>query len=899
MSTTALQEEISRLRQRVAILEAREQQRRQEAAEHAQYATRFEAIFANTPMGIIITDPDGNFIQSNAGLTNILGYTEAEVCCVMSLKQLTHPDDVAPTKRVFTELINGGRQTHTFIKRVRHKDGHYIWTHTTIFANHDDDGQRQHIILMFEDITEHMQATQALKASEERYRLISKLTSDYIYSLNIQPDQEPSLNWVLGAFTHITGYSMLEIANNGGWVSLIHPDDRPQWHEQHLHNIATNEAGHGQYRLITKSGQTRWIRDQWRPQTDPQTGQVTQLLGAVSDITHHHEADVERERLLVELQRQSAIMETTPDFVGMIDMNGHMLYINPAGRQMIGKTDAPIEEIHPADYLPPDALNRLNNEIIPDLLTHDGVWQGSLPVQRADGTRIPTTQAITIIRNEADEPISIGAIVRDVSDFKQMTYQLKQAKERAIAANRAKSAFLASMSHELRTPLNAILGFSQLMSRDRGLTAEQQDNLQIINRSGEHLLALINDVLEMSKIEAGRTSLHLTEFDLHRLFEDMEDMFFLRANGKGLSLLLEREPNVPRYVRADEGKLRQVLINLISNAIKFTDKGGITIRARYHDDNHVHGHHHLHVEVEDTGQGIAPDEIGQLFEAFVQTKSGATSQEGTGLGLAISYQFVKLMGGELSAKSKLGQGSLFKFALDLTPVDAAAVTILQPTRRAIGLQPDQPTYKLLIAEDRLENRKLLVQLLRPFGFEIREAVNGQEAINIWQQWQPDLIWMDIRMPIMDGYQATKHIKATPQGQHTKIVAITASAFEEDRTLILQAGCDDFVRKPFRDEDIITALEKHLGLNFIFDEDNATNIDTPSLAADNITHIPPALLGQLHQATLEADFDAIFTTISHIQTDYPAIATSLAELANNYQYDQLLTLIEDTGVLNAA
>lgn len=389
------------------------------------------------------------------------------------------------------------------------------------------------------------------------------------------------------------------------------------------------------------------------------------------------------------------------------------------------------------------------------------------------------------------------------------------------------------MSHELRTPLNAILGFTQLMSRDQTLSPEQHDNLEVISRSGEHLLALINDVLEMSKIEAGRTTLNPQSFDLYRLLDGLKDLFLLRTTDKGLQLNLHRTPNLPQYVHTDEGKLRQVLINLLGNAVKFTEEGSVTLRVRSEPpEREVSGREKggastptlppahtptLYFEVEDTGPGIAPDELETLFDAFAQTTSGQKSQEGTGLGLAISRQFVRLMGGEITASSSVGQGSIFTFHLPIELAEVTEVERGQPGRPVVALAPGQPAYRLLVVEDNWANRRLLVKMLEPLGFAVREAKNGREAVAIAAEWEPHLIWMDMRMPVMDGYEATKQIKAAPKGQAMIVVALTVSAFEEGRALILSTGCDDFVRKPYQEHDIFDKLAKHLGVRYIYED----------------------------------------------------------------------------------
>ncbi|MCA1994766.1 MAG: response regulator, partial [Coleofasciculus sp. S288] len=333
--------------------------------------------------------------------------------------------------------------------------------------------------------------------------------------------------------------------------------------------------------------------------------------------------------------------------------------------------------------------------------------------------------------------------------------------------------------------------------------------------------------------------------------------------------------------------------------LKFTKEGGVSVRVSVVSNKQQrttdNGQLTIHFELEDTGSGIAADELETLFEAFVQTKTGKEAQEGTGLGLPISHQFVKLMGGDMTVSSQVGRGSVFKFDIILSAADATDIETQQLTRRIIALEPNQPRYRILIVDDKWTNRRLLMKLLNPLGFELKEASNGQEAIAIWEHWEPHLIWMDMRMPILDGYETTKRIKATTKGQATAIIALTASIFEEERAIVLSAGCDDFVRKPFREADIFDTMHKHLGVRYVCDkpidlqprETTDSNALTPSAFAT----LPSDLRTNLQQAAICIDMDKIDRVLTQIRTHNAALAEGLALLAADFKYDQIADLIQ--------
>ena len=468
----------------------------------------------------------------------------------------------------------------------------------------------------------------------------------------------------------------------------------------------------------------------------------------------------------------------------------------------------------------------------------------------------------------------------------ERTTALLIAKEAAEAANRAKSVFLANMSHELRTPLNAILGFSSMMRCDPQLTGAQVESLDIINRSGEHLLALINDVLEMAKIEAGRLRLEVAPFDLGTMTRDVTDMMRLRAEQKGLSLRLDQASEFPRVIRGDEARLRQILVNLIGNAVKFTHSGGVTLRLGVRHDQHQH----LLIEIEDTGPGISPEDQERIFRPFVQLAEGA-EQKGTGLGLAITRQFVDLMGGRIAVESTLGRGALFRVELPVEQADFPAAQPLEQ-RDVVGLSPGQPAYRILIAEDQQENQLLLSRLMDAVGLETKAAANGEQCLRLFQAWHPDLIWMDRRMPVMDGPQTARRIRRLPNGGKVKIVAVTASAFKEQQQEMLDAGMDDFVSKPYRFGEIYDCLARQLGLKFVYRTEAAQTQASPvTLTA---VALPAALRLELQEALECLDSERIASLLIQVGEIHRQLGDVLTRLAKGFDYPAILRLLAEVG-----
>lgn len=602
-----------------------------------------------------------------------------------------------------------------------------------------------------------------------------------------------------------------------------------------------------------------------------------------------------QEKLQESEQRFAALFNYAPAAITLLDIDqGRWVDVNENTENLYGYSREELLNMHPADVSPerqPDGC--LSSMAAKDVLQQ--ALAGGHPVfewlhYHRSGREVFCEVRLSRHPSQ-DRNLILGSII-DITERKRAQEELHQAKEAAEAANRAKSTFLANMSHELRTPLNAILGFTRLTLRDAGLTLEQQENLGLVKRSGEYLLELINDVLEMSKIEAGRTELQTTPFDLCDMLHTLMQLFRARAEDKDLALRLEMTSDLPIWISADARKLRQVLINLLSNAVKYTSQGSITLTAACQTT--TAGDYQLEFTVTDTGRGIAPAELAHLFEPFVQSSEETTTQsEGTGLGLSISRQFARLMGGEIIVESTPGKGSSFRFYIRALPVNADEPQQTCAQGRVIGLAPNQQLWRILIVEDKEENRVLLSKLMTAMGFEVREAQNGSEGVQVFQQWSPHLIWMDMRMPVMDGYEATRRIKASERGQTTIIIALTASAFAEQRSLMLAAGCDDFVGKPFQEQEICEKMVKHLDVRFIYEATEIAqarvNVNAKPDASD-LASLPLDMLIALQRAAEEADEERLLALLGGLRADHGELVASLENLISDFQFDRVLDMV---------
>jgi signal transduction histidine kinase/DNA-binding NarL/FixJ family response regulator len=504
---------------------------------------------------------------------------------------------------------------------------------------------------------------------------------------------------------------------------------------------------------------------------------------------------------------------------------------------------------------------------------------------------VPVAQVLRILKEALALSESAQKELRDYQD--NLEELVQQRTSELQAANRAKSVFFANMSHELRTPLHAILGFSTLVRDDPGLSQQHRHDLDIVNRSGERLLDLIDDVLDVAKIESGIVVVDNAPFDLRDVIQDTLDIMRPRARAKNLDLALAVFSDFPRFARSDAGKLRQVLVNLIGNAVKYTERGCVFLRL---DSKPMEDPRQLRLtfEVLDTGIGIAAEDQARIFAPFVQAgKTG--SQNGTGLGLNITRQFVELMGGTIRVTSTLGKGSAFRVDLPAQKAEESDVMAASPAPQKItGLAPGQPEYRILIVEDNRESWLLLRRQLQEAGFSVRVAEDGAQGIEILRAWRPSLIWMDLRLPVIGGLEAVRRIRELDFGREVKIVAISASAFAHQRDELLAAGFNDFVLKPCRRDQIFDCIARQLGVRYLYGEAAPAKEPASALCQQALAALPEELRRELMKAVISLDTDYIAAAIGRVSEHDGALGKALERQAARFAYTKILNALEDGG-----
>ena len=776
----------------------------------------------------------------------------------------------------------------------------------------------QEAVIIVRDITEQRKMENEIRQSEEKYRLLSEELEQRVKERTAEVqdlyDHAPTGYHSLdenGIFQmmnqtelDLLGYTHDEIVGKKRLVDVLTPDSVQIFHKNFPVFKQKGVLNNVEFEFVRKDGEIIPVIINALALFDKQ-GNYMHSRSTVFDNTELKKIQAEISRInnfsdtalelakagywYIELGGESDIYTSSDRLIQILGDDYHADHIYELDNEWLGNMIA-------AD---PDLAKKAQKALDEVIEGRKDRYEAEYEYRRPKDGRVVWIHDIgNVVFDSAGNRVGISGVCQDVTQQKTMENELKKAREAAENANKAKSVFLANMSHEIRTPMNAILGFAQIMMKDEKLDARNRSHIETINRSGEHLLTLINEILEMSKIEAGHVTYNAVTFNLISLLKDICSMFQPRVDAKKLKLTLDLSPNMVEYVVSDEIKMKEILINVIGNAVKFTDEGGITISCKCSRDPLAKdpGKIILNFDVADTGVGIPTEDIPRLFQAFEQTRSGAQMVGGTGLGLAISQSHARLMGGEITVTSEPGKGSVFHIRMAATRGRKFDLPIEAPIRKVNGILPETPKVKVLIVDDHPDNRKVLREFLEPIGISTREAENGIQAVELTESWRPNIILMDIRMPGLNGFEAARLIKLKPENQDIHLIAVTASILDLDKEKVTDSGMTGYLRKPFRENDLFNILEEKLGNIFTYSEQArvapaAAGNGLSSGPLEDVATLPPELIGKIRQAAVNAQFDQLLNAIEAIRGSAPRLSNHLRNLTNNFQYDALLKEIE--------
>ncbi len=737
--------------------------------------------------------------------------------------------------------------------------------------------------LLQKEVAERQQSEQALKTAHERFITILDGLEAAVYVTDMQTYE------ILFVNKHID-----QLVNNNELLGKV------CWQVFHSTQPCTfcspnqimtgkgqpTSAYHWEYQnpdtqrwFYIQGSAIRWIDGRWV------------RLEVATDITERKQAE---EALRANEERFQLAMRGANEGLWDWNLEKNEVYYSPRWKQILGYGEQELSS-HPTEF-----FERLHPDDIPQSLEKvTAYFERKIPhyeitvrMQHKQGHYVWILSRGIAVWNPQGKALRMVGTHMDLTAQKQTEDALSQAKEAAEVANRAKTVFLANMSHELRTPLNAILGYAQLFKRDKTLNAKQQESIAVIQRSGEYLLTLISDVLDVSKIEANRMVLFPVEFDFKHFINEINELFLMRSKQKGIDFHYQFITQLPTVIQADETRLRQIIINLLSNAVKFTKQGEVIFKVGSTQASSSHfPNWKIRFQVEDTGIGIASEELSKIFKPFQQVGERNYQMQGTGLGLAISQKLVEMMGGQLHVESTLGEGSTFWMELDLREVSSKGQ--LESIDKPVMIGISGPSPKILVVDDQWENRSILTHLLTPLGFEVFKACDGEEGVELATQIQPNAILMDLVMPEMDGFEATRQIRKIPQLKDVVIIAISANVFELDQQDSIKAGCDDFIAKPFQIEILLEKLNQYLNLNTIYQR-TAKKSDIQAQADVSISGPSPEQAAILFDLTLIGDIEGILDYLENIEknkSELKQFVFKVKKLAEDFQVHQIGDLIK--------
>ncbi|MEG4422117.1 PAS domain S-box protein [Microcoleus sp. LAD1_D5] len=825
------------------------------------------SILESTPDIIVVKDREGRYVALNSNAANFLGKPSEEIIGKDDWELL--PPDTAREMMAKDRHIMAAGITESYEEDISSHDETTKTFLTTKAPWRDTNGNILGIIATTRDITDRKQAEQKIRQTLE----MLDLASDGII---IRDMDDRIIYWNQGA-ENLYGWTKAEVV--GQYIHTFLKTVFPKPLETVLAEFFQQGSWEAEVQHTTSDGRHIIVASRWTLQRDGE-GKPCAQLEINNDISDRKQAE---DAIKQSEERYRSLIAATSQIVWTADAEGRCPDM-PSWRAYTGQTEAEVIGFGWLDAIHPDDRER-TNQVWMEAVQTKNLYDIEYQIRGADGNyRYFQARGVPILDEDGSIREWVGTCT-DIHDRKQAEFLMAKAKEAAEAASRAKSEFLANMSHELRTPLNGIMGYAQILQRSKVLNEEERSRIDVIYQCGSHLLTLINDILDLSKIEAQKVELMPTDFHFPAFLQGVAEMCRIRAELKGIQFHFPSSPELPIGIRADEKRLRQVLINLLSNAIKFTDEGTVSFIVSFATEEKIR------FEIRDTGTGIAQDQFQAIFQPFEQVGDRRRQTEGTGLGLAISQRIVELMGSTIQVQSEMNVGSIFWFDVNLSQADEWVKTSQIDHRgQIIGIKERQP--KIVVIDDKWANRSVISNLLSPIGFEVSEANDGQEGWEKILEVEPDLIVTDLLMPELDGFELIKRVRESDNFKDTIIIVSSASVFEADQYRSLEAGGNTFIPKPVQATELLQKLQQYLQLEWLYEANEAQlaiGSDTNELIA------PPAIeMEMLYELAMKGNFLQIVkqaVLLEAIDPKYIPFAKILHQMAKDFQDEEILTFIQ--------
>ncbi len=859
---------------------------------------QLRAVVNTLPDPVWLKDAQGVYLACNARFESLYGATVAEIVGKTDYDFVDRAMADSFRANDQAAMAAGGPRLNEEELHFA-SDGHREVMETTKAPMFDGEGRLIGVLGIAHNVTERKQLeaelrqlnlgleqrvaerTAALQASEERLALAFRATQDGIWDWHLETGEV----FYSGRYKSMLGYEEAEIEHHvSAWQRLLHPDDRARAQDVVAGVLRGEREYVMEFRMRHKDGHYVDVLSRGFPLQREPGGPIVRIVGTHYDLTERKQAEAQ-------LQKLWHAVEHSPASVMITDCQGTIEYVNPQFERDTGYTAAESLGHNPrflqSGIHPPEFYAALWQALL-----SGQTWRGEICNRRQDGSLYWELAAIAPILDGAGRTTHFVAIKEDITERRRVAEELRQARDQAQAANRAKSVFLANMSHEIRTPMNAVLGFTQLLLQDPHASPAQRERLTTIQRSGEHLLEIINEILELARIESGRASLNPVNFDLSGLLQDLDAMFSLRAQARNLAFGVELTPTVVPPLFGDRTKLRQVCINLLGNAFKFTPDGGrVTLRMALTSE--PGGTARLRGQVEDTGPGLQPEEAARLGEPFFQTAAGQVAG-GTGLGLTISREALRLMGGDLAVRTGELGGACFEFEARLRLASAPAEAESAPPPPVRRLVPACVGYRVLVVDDVPDSRDVLAGLLEPLGFGVRTVANGLEAVERCRTWAPALVILDLRMPVMDGVEAARRLRAE-HGPGLKLLVLSANVAVEARAQALAAGADEFMHKPVQHAALLERIRTLAGVAYEYraqpwESCVPEHRSAAEVGRDSLGRLPAALVAALRTASAVADYGQLLTLVEVVSRLDTSLGEELQRMVQHFDYASLDALL---------